>query len=378
MGLTARVPSGGILNIANSTISTAGYEMNGLVTGPGGVTTFAGGSIATSGAAAYGASSSGGGATTISGTHITTTANGSGGLGVNGAGSVMDATNVSISTQGAFDSESGKHAYGVYNGPDDAYPSSGGTANLTNLTVATHGLGMYGIFTSTGGVTTISGGAVSTSGADATGVLASAGGSTAISGAAVATAGGDAPAVAVLGSGSKVSLAGANLFTTGGAGAFGLYAGDSRAHQRAIRTDDHRHDRRGLPDKRAPRLWRVRRRRRRSDPACGSQCHDGGRGRRRALRGQFVQRIALGRRDPRDRAAVRHDRRPVGSMARGPRTPARRSRSTAPAPSLSTARPTGSMRPTAAQSPPTARSRSPPTAPTGAASRRTTRAASSR
>ena len=138
---------GGVANVTNSTFVTKGVDSIGVDTLDGGTTTLSGGSISTSGAgsnaiqtssdakttvnvgpsgptsisttgnASYGVGSDGGGLTTLVGAIISTTGNGSGGLAVNGAGSEIDATNVSITTTGAYNSSSGQHSYGAYNGP---------------------------------------------------------------------------------------------------------------------------------------------------------------------------------------------------------------------------------------------------------------------
>src|SRR5208282_1456045 len=105
----------------------------------------------------------GGGLTTLVGAIISTTGNGSGGLAVNGAGSEIDATNVSITTTGAYDSSSGQHSYGAYNGPYGSY-TTGGVLKLTDTSISTQGVQMFGVFTSVGSSTTILGGSIATAG----------------------------------------------------------------------------------------------------------------------------------------------------------------------------------------------------------------------
>src|SRR5574337_724779 len=215
-------PGGGTATIKDTTISTSGFKAAGVATEDGGTTSITGGSIATSGNGAYAVVSNSGGLTTLSGTSISTTGDGSGGLGVNGAGSEIDATNVTVSTTGGFDSASGLHAYGLYNGPYGDF-TSGGVAKLTNSSISTEGAQMYGVFTSIGGVTTVTGGSVSTSGLGAIGVLTDGGGVVNLDGASVATSGQDAHALAVTGAGSQANLSGTNTFATLGYGAVGLY-----------------------------------------------------------------------------------------------------------------------------------------------------------
>ena len=127
------------------------------------MTTISGGSVNTSGNGAYAVVAHSGGVVSLTGTTIGTTGDGSGGLGINGAGSEIDATGVTITTIGGYDSDSGLHSYGVYNGPFASF-AAGGVANITNSSISTQGDAMYGVLTGTGGVTTISGGSVTTSG----------------------------------------------------------------------------------------------------------------------------------------------------------------------------------------------------------------------
>ena len=102
------------------------------------------------GASANGAVAYGGGSLTLTGTTIATTGDGSDGLVVNDAGTMVTATNVTISTQGAIDSSTTSHANGVYNGASPT-GTSGGTLTLTNVAVTTAGFELSGVVTSTGG-----------------------------------------------------------------------------------------------------------------------------------------------------------------------------------------------------------------------------------
>ena len=229
------VIGGGTATITNSTISTSGDHANGVATRNGGLTTISGGSINTAGNAAYAVAADSGGVAKLTGTTIGTTGNGSGGLGINGAGSEIDATNVTITTKGGFDSASGQHSYGVYNGPFGSF-TTGGVAKLTDTSVSTQGVDMHGVITSTGGTTTISGVSISTGGDGAIGLLAKAGGVVSATGAAsITTTGGVSSATGLGayginadGAGSRVQL-GAGTITTSGAGATALFACDAAA-----------------------------------------------------------------------------------------------------------------------------------------------------
>jgi hypothetical protein len=148
---------------------------NGLDAVDGATATFSGGSINTAGNAAYAVVANSGGLVSLNGTTIGTTGNGSGGLGTNGAGSEIDATGVTITTTGAFNPVSTRHSYGVYNGPYGTFPG-GGVAKLTDASISTQGVQMYGVITSTGATTSILGGSIATAGTEANGVLAENGG----------------------------------------------------------------------------------------------------------------------------------------------------------------------------------------------------------
>ena len=113
---------------------------------------FSGGSISTAGNGAYAVVAESGGSISLSGTTISTVGNGSGGLGINGSGSEIDAAGVTIATTGAMDPVTGLHSYGVYNGPFGEF-TSGGVAKLTDVSISTQGVQMYGVITSTGATT---------------------------------------------------------------------------------------------------------------------------------------------------------------------------------------------------------------------------------
>jgi hypothetical protein len=244
--------SGGVAKLMDTSISTQGAQMYGVITSTGGSTTIAGGSINTAGTLAFGVLGVNGGSTTIaksaagptkitttgasanaidaseggsvqvSGAQITTSANGAHGLVVTGSASTLTASGVSVSTQGGVDTATGFFADGAYNGPGGVDPS-GGSLTLANSTVATSGPQAFAVITSVGGSTTISGGSFTTSGLGADGIVTVGGGSTIFNGASVATSGQDAHAFFV-GPGSQASLGGTNTFSTQGDGAIGLYA----------------------------------------------------------------------------------------------------------------------------------------------------------
>jgi hypothetical protein len=229
-------PTGGVAKLTDTTISTQGVEMHGVVTNTSGVTTILGGSIATSGAGAEGIFSENGGVTIINvsargpttistsgtsipgaavdadgvvaynggivqltGATVTTSGAGSPGLAVHGATSSLSASGVSITTQGGI-AANGDHAAGVFNGPYlPGGLTSGGFTSLMNSTITTSGAGAAGVVTQNGGVTNVSGGSVATSGQDADALVAT-------------------------GPGAKTNLTGAGSFSTAGNGAIGLLA----------------------------------------------------------------------------------------------------------------------------------------------------------
>ena len=141
-------------------------------------------------------------------------------------GPEIDASNATIATTGGYNSSTGLHSYGVYNGPYGSF-TTGGVATLTDTSVSTQGAQMYGVLTSTGGVTTILGGSISTAGTQADAVLTISGGSTSISNSeggptVITTTGTSANGVSVS-SGSSAQVSGAQI-TTNGNGSSGLVA----------------------------------------------------------------------------------------------------------------------------------------------------------
>jgi hypothetical protein len=210
--------SGGAAKLSDSSISSSGFEQNALLTRDGGTTTIVGGSINTTGNGAYAIVDTAGGLTQLNGASISTTGDGSGGLTIHGAGAEIDATNVSIATQGGYDSASGFHSYGLYNGPFDS-DTTGGVAKLTDTSVSTQGAQIYAVLTSTGGTTTILGGVIDTEGAGANAILTENGGATSVGVSAAGpttlkTTGNSAYAVAAV-SGGFATLTGATISATG-------------------------------------------------------------------------------------------------------------------------------------------------------------------
>jgi len=257
-GSDSSYANGGVVKLSDVAVKTAGAGMYGVIANAGGVTTALGGSVATSGAAAnavlaqsggsiavgldaggkgaalstsgagaYGVIAAGGGLVSLDGASIATTGDGSGGLGVNGAGSEIDATNVTISTQGGLDAASGLHAYGAVNTPYGSY-AAGGTLKLSNVAIATAGQGMIGVYAGASSTTIYNGGSVTTTGVGAHGLdVNGAGANLTASGVTVSTSGAGAYGAYVanggaltLGQGVQLSATGANsgaLFLDSGA-----------------------------------------------------------------------------------------------------------------------------------------------------------------
>jgi Autochaperone Domain Type 1 len=245
--------AGGVAKLTDTSVSTQGAQMYGVITSTGGSTTILGGSISTAGTQAFGVVAVNGGTTTIanslvgpttitttgtsanaidaaqggsvqvSGAQITTSLDGSQGLVVTGSSSTLMASGVSVTTKGGIDTTTGYYANGAYNGPGGS-DLTGGTLSLTDSTIAVSGAQVFGVFTGTGGATTISGGSVTTSGVGSIGLGTYGGGSTALTNSSVTTSGQDAHALVVTGTGSQANLSGSNTFVTQGAGAIGLYA----------------------------------------------------------------------------------------------------------------------------------------------------------
>ena len=189
------------ISASDVTLSAAlGPDAHAVFAYQGGEVDLSGGSARTTGNTLYVAGVYGGGTVDLNGTAISATGVGSGGVFVNGTGGVLNATDVSISTQGGEDTSTGANADGAYNG---AYLpgglTSGGLMSLTNSKITTSGAGAAGVVTQNGGVTNVSGGSVATSGQDA-------------------------DALVVTGLDSKANLTGAGSFSTAGNGAIGLAA----------------------------------------------------------------------------------------------------------------------------------------------------------
>ncbi|MDE3177354.1 MAG: hypothetical protein KGM15_14725 [Pseudomonadota bacterium] len=256
-GAFGGVAGGGVMQIADSSVTTGGTQAYGVSTGAGGTTTFLGGSIATAGAGAnaaraaaggiltigvdaqgagatlatagagaYAVVATGGGVVSLTGATIATTGDGAGGLGVNGAGSEVDAAGVTISTHGGLDSASGLHAYGVANTPYGSY-ATGGVMKLTDVAISTVGAGMFGVYTGAGSTTSFAGGWVRTSGANADGLrVAGVQANLSVNGVAVAASGTGAYGAAVV-NGGALTLGQGMRIATSGPNAHGLYVADA-------------------------------------------------------------------------------------------------------------------------------------------------------
>ena len=223
----------------------------------GGQITMTGGSANTAGTTDYVVGVLGGGRVDLNGTMISATAAGSGGLFINGAGGVINATDVTIATQGGVDSSTGASGGGAYNGSYPGYPQ-GGTMVLTNTTIDTVGLSANGVDTNGDGSTTLTNSSVT------------------LTNSSVTTSGQDAHALIVSGTGSQSILNGSNTFSNQGAGAMGLYAtaggGITATGPVTITTTGGVSPSTGLA-----RLWRQRGRRGVTDQARLGDYHDLGR-----------------------------------------------------------------------------------------------------
>ena len=192
-----------------------------------------GGSARTTGNTLYVGGVYGGGTVNLNGTAISATGLGSGGLFVNGTGGVLNATSVSITTQGGVDPATGDHADGAFNGPYlPGGLTSGGFMSLTNSMIATSGVGANGAESGAGGTTTISGGLVKTTGLEALGIIADGGGNVTVSGTSITTTGDDLRRrSAALGTGSSLTASDLTVTTSGttnsadGHSAFAVYNG---------------------------------------------------------------------------------------------------------------------------------------------------------
>ena len=253
-GAFGGISGGGVMQIADSSVTTSGAQAYGVSVGAGGTTVFLGGSIATSGTdanaaranggsltigldpqgkgaaistsgpGAYAAVAVGGGKVALTGATIATTGDGSGGLGVNGAGSEIDATGLKISTQGGIDPVSGLHAYGAANSPHGSF-ATGGVLKLTDVAISTAGVAMYGVYTGAGSTTTFAGGSVATSGDGAVGLYTTgAGGSLTTANLTVSTSGAGASGAYVT-SGGALTLGQDTQISTTGLPSVALYVG---------------------------------------------------------------------------------------------------------------------------------------------------------
>ena len=137
-------PSGGTLNLTDTTVTTTGAGAIGVVTNSGGVTNISGGAVSTAGQDAHALFVTGAGSTTnLSGATAFTT-QGAGAIGIYATlGGVVTATGaVTIATSGGVSLATGLGAYGV--NADGA----GSQINLAAATITTTGVGATALYAS--------------------------------------------------------------------------------------------------------------------------------------------------------------------------------------------------------------------------------------
>ena len=141
------------------------------------------------------------------------------------------------------------HAYAVFNGSGAGY-ATGGTANLTNLTMQTSGAASAGVVTTNSGTTTINGGSIATIGVNAFDVLVTSGATTKVTGTTLTTSADGSTGIEVTDAGSKLTASGISV-TTQGSGTLSVPEHGVRlsmAERRASRADRSRHRARVLQE----------------------------------------------------------------------------------------------------------------------------------
>jgi autotransporter family porin len=123
-----------VLNTADGTPSGGAAA---IFADSGGVVTMTDGSANTTGSSGLGLGIGNGAVVTLEDTTFLETGIGSGGIALNGNGAV-NATGISITTKGDKDPTTGFTAFGLFNGPFNAF-LGGGTATLTSSTITTGG-----------------------------------------------------------------------------------------------------------------------------------------------------------------------------------------------------------------------------------------------
>ncbi|MDT8851106.1 ESPR-type extended signal peptide-containing protein, partial [Pantoea dispersa] len=219
--------TGSLIDIAGGSVTTSGTKAYGLVAGSGGrliadgvnvVThgdqsfgvfanlagtevTLAGGAVTTSGSKAHGLAAASGGKLSASGVQGTTSGNQSNGVTANNAGTEVNLENSTFATAGA--SASGLYAAGA------------SILNASNVQVSTRGDQSYGVMiTDTGSKLTMTGGTVITIGSKASGLAAASGGKLSASGVQVDTSGQNANGLYVT-EAAMMTASGAKVNTTG-------------------------------------------------------------------------------------------------------------------------------------------------------------------
>ena len=200
--------SGGVLNLANSSLSTQGDRMAAVFTGAGGSTSMTGSSAATAGtdAVAFEVVGPGAGAVLSGTNNLTTTGDGGIGLYATSGGKVAAPNGqTNISTSGAISESTGMSAFGVFaDGP-------GASIQLAGATITTTGDDAVGLYagSSTG---------------------STGGGSIAVTGPlSVKTGGAFADGAWASMPGAAIALGGPSTFVINGDSAFGLDATDGGA-----------------------------------------------------------------------------------------------------------------------------------------------------
>jgi fibronectin-binding autotransporter adhesin len=197
----------------NVAVSTSGASAAGVQSAAGAAISLNLGSVTTNGANSAGVYALGGGTVMATGgTQVTTTGGASIGLRASGAGSAIAFTLGSVSTKGAT-------ASGAQADSGGSLTLNGGT--VSTLGPSASGLLAMGANSQI----TASNVAVSTGGAFATGVQSAFGGAISLNSGAVTTVGAAAHAIFVTDAGSTVTLAGTQNLTTSGNGSMGIYAG---------------------------------------------------------------------------------------------------------------------------------------------------------
>ena len=211
----ARLPDRGDAVAHRHRRVTGGLNAYGVFTNSDGQTTINGGSVTTSGTHAIGVlTQNSGSSSSLTGTSISTSGNGSPGVALEGTGSSLTLSGVNIATTGTIDPTTGVNAFGVYNGTNlDGSVVGGGTATITNSTIATGGVGAHGILTNNSGSTTVLGGSISTTGAAADAVALNTGGAISLNGTTIVTSGDTSTGLEVDGTGSNLQATGVTITT---------------------------------------------------------------------------------------------------------------------------------------------------------------------